>query len=57
MARRQMEVLQLGIRVVPVVTNLNGSGWGAPHTIKSFLHHDARYEMQSGLLPGDTGIR
>jgi hypothetical protein len=33
--------------VGPTVTNLNGSGWGSPHGINSYLHHDAKYEMRS----------
>lgn len=41
--------------VSPGVTNLSGSGWGLPHAINSFLHHNATFEMRSGPVADGHG--
>jgi hypothetical protein len=32
--------------------NLFGGLWGSPHSISSYLHHDAKHEMRSGPVAG-----
>jgi hypothetical protein len=35
--------------------NWFGGQWGSPHSINSYLHHDAKYEMRSGPVSGGYG--